>query len=98
MRARRPALNSKGDAPGSSSSWRISYVAGRPSSGTTISINSGELDLKIRRKWSFAVSAGADEGAETPATLFAEGIGDAHVIAGVRAKTNARPKIITVNR
>jgi hypothetical protein len=37
----------------------MSYVAGRASSGTTISINSGELDLKTRLNVSFALSAGA---------------------------------------
>jgi hypothetical protein len=36
----------------------MSYVAGCPSSGTTISINSGELDLNTRLNVSFALSAG----------------------------------------
>src|ERR1700686_3093257 len=59
MCALSPALISNGNALGSSSSCRMSYVAGRPSSGTTISINSGELDLKTRLNVSFALSAGA---------------------------------------
>src|ERR1700686_1215398 len=59
MWALSPALISNGDALGSSSSCRMSYVAGCPSSGTTISINSGELDLKTRLNVSFALSAGA---------------------------------------
>src|ERR1700738_711840 len=59
MCALSPALISNCAALGSSSSCRMSYVAGRPSSGTVISINSGELDLKTRLNVSFALSADA---------------------------------------
>src|SRR5260370_25474351 len=63
---RQAGLTWKGSEPGSSSNWRISYAAASESSRRVISMNSGELPLKTRRKVSLAAD-GAGTGSAAPA-------------------------------